>query len=137
MPLIVKWGRWLVTFAFLNLTWVIFRADSIRQAGKFVRQLFGLKKPDITMKTVELLGDHKFYVIRFLAEEFSRIDEYLPIVILGVISALCIVCVVTNNTQERMVSFKPTAFKSFITAVLLTWCIISFSGVSTFLYWNF
>ena len=42
-----------------------------------------------------------------------------------------------NNAYEKMKIFKPTFMNVFVTAVLLVWCICSFAGVSTFLYFNF
>lgn len=42
-----------------------------------------------------------------------------------------------KNTNERMNRFKPSLPMSLVTAVLLVWSILSFGGVSTFLYINF
>lgn len=42
-----------------------------------------------------------------------------------------------KNTNERIKTFKPSIFNSFITVLLLIWSILSFAGVSTFLYFNF
>ena len=42
-----------------------------------------------------------------------------------------------RNARERMLSFRPNPVNLLATALLLFWCVMSFSGVSTFLYFNF
>ena len=40
----------------------------------------------------------------------------------------------TNNVDELAKKFKPTTVNALITAILFVWCVVSLSGVSTFLY---
>ena len=42
-----------------------------------------------------------------------------------------------KNTNQRITGFKPSLPKALLTPCILVWCIMSFAGVSTFLYWNF
>ena len=42
-----------------------------------------------------------------------------------------------KNTNERIETFKPRFSLAFISAALLCYAILSLSGVSTFLYFNF
>ena len=42
-----------------------------------------------------------------------------------------------RNAREHMLSFRPTVKNLLAAAVLLFWCVMSFAGVSTFLYFNF
>ena len=58
---------------------------------------------------------------------------YLPIVLLLAVFA----SVKLKNTNERIDTFKPTVSGIFVTVFLLTVSIISLSGVSEFLYFNF
>ena len=37
---VIQWG---ITFLFVNLTWIFFRADSISQAVNFIRRIFGFQ----------------------------------------------------------------------------------------------
>lgn len=41
------------------------------------------------------------------------------------------------NAYEQMCAFRPGWKTCLVTVVLLVWCVLSFSGVSTFLYFNF
>ena len=42
-----------------------------------------------------------------------------------------------KNAYEWMTHFKPTWQNMLMISVLLMWCIFSFAGISTFLYFNF
>ncbi len=44
---------------------------------------------------------------------------------------------VGRNAQERVARLKYGSVSAAILVVLTVWCILSFSGVSTFLYFNF
>ena len=39
------WLKWLFTFAMVNFAWVVFRADSLAQAGEYLLAMFGLGGP--------------------------------------------------------------------------------------------
>ena len=45
---------WVFTFAFVNLAWVIFRADSLAQAGEFFGQLVSLTKIELDIDLLNL-----------------------------------------------------------------------------------
>ena len=42
-----------------------------------------------------------------------------------------------RNVNEKLETFKPTGVSSACIALLFLWCLVSFSEVSTFLYFNF
>ena len=122
---------WILTFVFVNLTWVIFRADSLRQAGEFFRQLthFNGIKPDIELLKTMFVGG--FELLGRFIPKFSIIS------VVGLYALAFIASVFMKNTNERTLAFKPTYPKALLTTGLLFWCIMSFAGVSSFLYWNF
>lgn len=53
--------------------------------------------------------------------------------LLGVLFA----CVTMKNTQEKVKSFQPTTGKMLVTLSLLFWSVVSLSGISEFIYFNF
>lgn len=122
---------WILTFVFVNLTWVIFRADSLGQAGEFFRQLINFNgiKPDIELLKTMFVGG------------FELLGRFIPkfsiITVVGLYAFAFIASVFMKNTNERTLAFKPTYPKVLLTTGLLFWCIMSFAGVSSFLYWNF
>ena len=42
-----------------------------------------------------------------------------------------------RNVQERMDAFRPTVRLGLGLGLLTLWCVLSFSGVTTFIYSNF
>ena len=128
---VLKVFLWLLTFVFVNLTWVIFRADSLAQAGEFYGQLihFNGIMPNLqSLKTMYVGG---FELLGRIIPKFSEVT------IIGLFVFAFVASVWMKNTNERIISFKPTYPKALLTTGMLFWCIMSFAGVSSFLYWNF
>ena len=128
---VLKVFLWLLTFVFINLTWVIFRADSLGQAGEFFRQLvhFAGIKPDIELLKTMYVGG--FELLGRLIPKFSIVT------VVGLFAFAFVASVFLKNTNERTLAFKPTYPKALLTTGVFFWCIMSFAGVSSFLYWNF
>ena len=134
-PIAVKFVLWLITFIFINLTWVIFRADSFSQAFEFYKQLFSFNFTPLNPDFIDSFrSDGLSIVCYFIPIVGDFISKFAPALLM--IFSLCS-STLMKNTNERMASFKPGFIKSAVTAVILVWCIMSFAGVSSFLYWNF
>ena len=122
---------WAVTFAFVNLTWVIFRADSLAQARDFYLQFFNFSD---YMSGTRLLQS-------MISDGFALVGTVIPASDVLLPAALFVFALTASvfmrNTNEKMAVFKPDLRKSVCTALTLFWCIMSFTGVTTFLYWNF
>lgn len=126
--------NWLMTFGFVNVTWILFRADSLGQAKTI---LFKMLK--FTPSTVS-----SFISDGFKSTDILFLINQLPIgqtiadtfVILLVFGFLMILILGTKNTNERL--GKPIGVINAIgCALVLFWSIMLFSGISTFLYFNF
>lgn len=122
---------WCFTFLFVNLTWVIFRADSLADAWMFFSQLFHYTEFAQTADLLKTVYTSGFQLLGHIIPRFSLIMPIALFVFAFVAS------VFMKNTNQRITNFKPTAPKALLTSCLLVWCIMSFAGVSTFLYWNF
>jgi len=129
-------GLWLCTFLFVNLAWVIFRADSLHDAALFFEQLVSFNSFSISE---QILGAFQF-------RELEAVTMLVPVIgqtILDWASILACAAVlagilVFRNTKELTNRFsQPKTYHAVISAALLVWSVMSFSGVSTFLYWNF
>lgn len=122
---------WLFTFAFVNLTWVIFRADSLDQAKTFFMQLFNYIRFKPNLKLLDSMNQGGIQLFGDYIPDFSIV---FPILLFAF---ALFACVKMKNTNERMLAFKPSYTKVIFTSCVLVWCIMSFAGVSSFLYWNF
>ena len=123
------------TFIYVTIAWIFFRAESTKDAFEFIRRMFTAGG---TFGT-ELA--HKFDVL-----ELTYIEDHVgalrnlcagfPYLNMIVIMLVCIsVLVIEKLLAGRKKSFS--AVSAIICSVLLIWSIISLSGVSVFLYFNF
>ena len=118
--------QWLMTFCFVIIAWVFFRATSLNDALAIVKSMlmmnFGPIRDSIT-SAFELPGGFRsgynavFMMIWYVLSLFS--------------------CLGMRNTYEKAMDFKPTLLNSFSTVILILYCVLSLSGVSVFLYFNF
>lgn len=127
--------RWFVTFGFISATFLIFRADSISQAFIMFRKVLTVESLTITPTLFEGLTLPEIVHLEELLHldgMLSRINGFHMWAFLAV--AMFIV-LNTRNCYEK--EFKPKVSNAFATVGMLTWCVLSMSGISTFLYFNF
>ena len=129
---IVLWG---LTFVFLNFTWVIFRADSIEQAFTFYKQLFSFNFIEINTEYLKLMQTDG---LRILTDIIPFVGDYIKTyACLIIFISAFVLSVFSKNVSFRIKVFKAKWYHPIITAGILFWCIMSFAGESSFLYWNF
>lgn len=126
--------RWMITFFFVNLLWIVFRADSLDQATEFIMHM--LLSPNLNISS-ELANC--FMLVEF-APILQRIPEsmlyYLNNYGIWIFLSLALFAVL-NLKNSKEIEFKPTAVRSILTVVFMVWSIVSLSGISEFLYFNF
>lgn len=118
--------QWLLTFMFLTVTWVFFRATSWEMAINIVRNMFTMD-----FGIVELWFFDPFKLPMNLFPGYGRI-----LGLLWYMGALFI-CLGSRNVYEKTIDFRPTPWRSIATVLVLVYSILSLSGVSAFLYFNF
>lgn len=132
---ILKVVLWTLTFAFLNLTWVIFRADSMEQAFDFYKQLFSFQFVGLNADFLKLMQTDGIYLLSKcipLFGDYIKVYAWLLFFVTGVVLSVFV-----KNVSSRMNDFKAKWYHPVVTAAILFWCIMSFGGESSFLYWNF
>lgn len=126
--------NWLITFTFINFTWILFRADNINQALKIINRVLQFNFNPITKEISDAFELPGFI---FLKNQFNFLN-FFPFLALQLFFLISFAIVLGSaNVKEKMDNFKPSIKNLIITVILLIWCIISFSGISTFLYFNF
>ncbi|HBL40441.1 MAG TPA: membrane-bound O-acyltransferase family protein [Ruminococcaceae bacterium] len=130
---------WLVTFVFINLMWVVFRADSIQLAGLFYQKLFSLRFGAVDSAYLNALFTSEFSFIGKVVTKVLAVDEAKIKAIFAFAFFLfaTVASVLFKNTSEQAKRFKPNFWRLAVSCALLVWSVLSFSGVSTFLYFNF
>ena len=82
----------------------------------------------------------------FMQPEFEFILSLIPglgvtegrlVMLLVFLGAALLIALLPKNSGEMCEGFEPGVLNSLAVALLLIWCVFSFAGVSTFLYFNF
>ena len=133
MPIFIKCVRWLLTFAFLNLTWVIFRAEHLSKALLFYRRLFSFEGGLTELSMLSDISLPFFKIILFFIS-IPYLECILPALLM--LFAL-IASVFMKNTNEKIKDLKGGALRAVECGLLMSLSVLSFAGVSSFLYWNF
>jgi alginate O-acetyltransferase complex protein AlgI len=125
--------NWFITFSFVNVAWVFFRAETIPQALKLLK----------TLVSWNFSFDNLFIEMFRLAElkkvlsVFRVEDKYPPFLITAFFMVAFVLILGSENAYEKMKKFKPTIWNMLVTLFLFTWSVFSFAGISEFLYFNF
>lgn len=132
---LLKISLWIATFAFLNLTWVIFRADSITQAFDFYKELFSFNFIELDR---HFLSSMQMDGVRLFSEFIPVLGDYIKDYSwLWLFTSAFVLSVFFKNVSYRIKNYKIKWYHPVVTAGILFWCIMSFGGESSFLYWNF
>ena len=125
-----------LTFLYVSVAWVYFRAASMEQGTSLLRNLFvkDWTMPGSGFADCFNLGEF-WYVLKILKIAAMPYAQYY-LMALFTAAALGIVFF-GKNVEELATKFKTGILNALVTALLFIWCVVSLSGVSTFLYFNF
>jgi D-alanyl-lipoteichoic acid acyltransferase DltB (MBOAT superfamily) len=132
----VRVVKTLLTFVYVTLAWVFFRASSISEALMLIGRMFvGGHKRIATQLSACFQLDEIWYVLKvtpIMKLPFAwESCMWLFLIVAVVIIFFC------KNAITVAKSCKIGVKTTLATAILLVWSIISLAGVSTFLYMNF
>ncbi len=118
--------RWLLTFSFLLLSFIVFRAPNLEIASNVWTSLTSMR-----------FGALAAAITDPFAFPFGLLKPVATTMI-GLWFLLGTLCVITfPNVHELTSRFKPSWRNWFTTVALLLLSVLSLSGVSVFLYYNF
>ena len=131
--------RWLLTFIFVNLSWVFFRSPDLQTAKDIFKQLFTGGFTPINVNIIAACIPAEGQLLQWLTLQFAK--DYVSytgiIIILFLIALALILSTLTKTAKERCDAFAPKKSLVFTTVILFTWCVLSLSQVSEFIYVNF
>lgn len=131
MPSIVDW---MITFVFVNIMWVFFRADSVKSALNMLKRVLRL---NFAMADEVIMSEFRVPEMVAIGKItcLDKISENLVGFVFIIICMITVLC--TKNAQEKCYGDIIDRKHIFITAILLVYGICSMTGISTFLYFNF
>ena len=125
-----KWIAWFITFNFVNVAWVFFRAKDFEDALKVLKGMFSgnLVLPEMLAGKLSFLQSYGI--------EFGALSGVTPFSVLFIVAGF-IVVLFTKNTQQLMQNNVVSTSKMLLSAILFTLSVLSFYKVSEFIYFNF
>ena len=132
LPGLIRWG---ITFLFINLAWVFFRAPDLTGALSLLSAAAtgGAGAPGEWL--LEGLLSSEMEAAELLVPQLAGTLHALAAGGLYVVGLLAVL--LPGNTIRRMETFRPTAWRCVVLAGLAGWSILSFTGITTFIYSNF
>lgn len=115
---------------------VYFRAESVAQANQLL--LTAVKGPvqKISLELAECFQlDEFWYVLKVLHLDGMAYSRYLLMWLMFAVGIY--LTMIGKDAAQRMERVKFRAGSAVVFAVLAVWCVLTFSQVSTFLYYNF
>ncbi len=126
----------IITFLYVNVAWVFFRSESVTQAIDLFKRMFtgGIVLPSVTIAEAFNL-DEFWYVLKVLHLTDYTYSKYILMVAFTIV--ILLVTFFGKNVQELAKKWKMSFVSAVALAIVFVWCVVSLSGVSTFLYFNF
>lgn len=129
---------WAATIVFFMFSLIFFRAESVSQAVLLIKRLFreGFDLPWVPTDLAACYQMEEFwYPLKVLGVDKLPFSQYY--MMFALIGAGWLVMLLCKNVNEKMESKSTSVWNAVVCAVLFLWNIVSFSGVSSFLYFNF
>lgn len=129
---------WFFTFSFFNLSLFFFRSDSMKNAFMMFKNLFSFRETGYLLKLAAKLDIPEFYLIKQMIN--LTVPDILPYAYVALFILLLLVSafILTRKNAVEIVTEHPFSHRlCLFAAVIFVWSVISFSQVSTFIYFNF
>ena len=134
IPKALGYLGWIVTFIFVNITWVFFRAESIPAALDILKTAFSFKFAPIDPIIINAFRTPELIQLMAFADIELKFPNIIP---WGFMIVSTVIALFLPNSKKMFDKFKPNAATLLFTIIFFVWSFISLSGVSTFLYFNF
>ena len=125
---------WFITFNFLNITWIFFRAKEWDDAIKVLNGMFGmsgLRLPGFLQSKLSFLTQYGVEFTAWLRNVESELNP-IPWILFGFVLILAF-----KNSNEQLNKFKTNSRYLVFTILLLLIALSLMDQVSEFLYFNF
>lgn len=134
-----KWLAWLVTFNFINITWVFFRAKDMDDALKVLSGMVAFEDFSIKMASI---ATEKLAWLGVMADHLAKVmpAAAVPVVNQMFFIMIAFVLISFRNTSQRYASSRAVTMFELLSAAVLSAVAITSTLNSTsqvFLYFNF
>lgn len=130
------WLAWFITFNFINIAWVFFRAKEWNGAMKVLGGMVGFGGVVLPQFLASKLSSLSNYGIGLQEVYLTNISPMSGRDLLPIIGAFMLI-LLFKNSMQHLNSFTPNKKIVIFTAILLSFSVLSLTKVSEFLYFNF
>lgn len=135
---IPAWLGWIFTFTLFNMSLFFFRSGSMLAALQLFKNLFSGSYTGKIFEVAAQLDISEIYVVRQALDMVAPdMINYLYLIFMFLLFVLAFCLIFRPNAYERTMRGELTSGRCWVICLLLVWCIVSLSQVSTFLYFNF
>ncbi|MCM1135114.1 MAG: MBOAT family protein [Clostridium sp.] len=136
--LIPRWLGWIFTFGFFNLSLFFFRSESMANAFQMFKNIFAFKDTGYIYKIAEKLDIPEFYLIKQAVNMAApALLKYAYLAAFLLLLAISSFILTRKNTLEIAAEHPLNGKLCAFVTIIFVWSVISFSQVSTFIYFNF
>lgn len=127
---------WFITFNFINICWVFFRAQDIKSTQKVLRGMFfpeSIPLPAFVLQKFEFMRNLPLIIP--VKNPFRAIDGSYEMILLLLLSFSIIL--LFKNSQENLQLLTPSKKTKYFILILLFYCVLEMGKLSRFLYVQF
>ena len=130
-----KFFAWFITFNFVNIAWIFFRAESLKDACSLIGKMFDVSWVQKINDSITLCEFRKFI--------FGDVSVGIKRILILLIGVACsfFICIFLKNTKSLYAQIGKPTFKRLFILSGVFWFIMFFIMYSTskteFLYWQF
>ncbi len=126
----------ILTFLYVNVAWIFFRAPSVKEAVSLIKTICSFHFGRINWDLAGCFNlDEFWYVIKVFKLDRWQYANYILMVL--ILAATLLLVFFGENAVSFVRKIKPNAIHVIFMVILFVWSVVSFSGVSSFLYVNF
>ena len=137
--------RWGVTFLIIDLLWLLFRADSLSQAIYLLQKMMSNDSLNVSQGLIDSVTMIEFSFIETktfasVFRLFVGVIQYFYNTIYGFnLWALIVIAffIVLNLKNTKHISHSRTIWRTLAVALMLVWCMVSLTDVTTYIYAGF
>lgn len=133
-----KWMQQALTFAYVCLAFVFFRAESIAQGFAVFRAMVTPKWNGFLFRMGEALDISELYIItKGVSMALPSLLDFVNLAILLLLFGISMVVLVSKRAAVIINSAVLNKKYTFAMAFLFAWSVLSMAGVSTYIYFSF
>lgn len=136
---IPNYFRWIFTFVFINITFILFRADTISHFLQIIEELFNFTslKPNLSMIISMYITELILFITPILSL-FKIPYAYIQFIVICIFYfIILLVTLKSDNLYNKANKLTPNLVTTLMIILSLSLSILSFSASSEFLYFNF